>query len=266
MNRKPTAIKTIRTFCTPAALAVALAAAPRSAEAAGLCVCNICVGSGDTMTISGGLNADCVLVDTGGTIEIEASSTLTLTGPGPSSVDGDLVLRGSDSKLKFTGLDHTVTGSGKIKGRDDEAQIEIAPGVTFTGDVKIVGHLQITGAGSFVNDGCVTADAPAGALDLAVTGTIDDAAGACWQVVGQDATLRFLTKPARLDGDFTVGEGTLRAGRDAPVDDIDVVTTGDLTHTGGKIVAGVDDSFTFNGTCPAVPSPETTARAQDNSP
>ncbi len=224
------------------------------AEARGDCTCNICVGSGETFLISGGtVTADCIQVETGGTLEILASSTLILTGPDRSCVDGEVLLKGSGSILRFTTNHHTVSCSGKIKGESDTAEIVI-DNVTLTGDVKITGRLRITGAGDFTNEGSVTADRTNGTLDVQVTGTIADGSGASWEVAAAGAMLRFVEEPASLQGDFTVSDGTLRAGDDvAPGDDIDVVTTGNLTHTGGKIIAGVDDSFTFNGTRPYQP-------------
>lgn len=242
--------KTTAALCTLAALAVVLGPAPWSAEAAS-CVCSICVGDGDLVIVSGNITVNCVQIERGGQLWIEAGCTLTLTGPGPSTVDGDIVLLSNASVLKFAISDHTVTGSGKIKGQDNEAKIEIALGVTFTNDAKITGALQIAGAGNFVNDGHVTADRHSGTLDILVGGTIDDTGSASWEVENSTtATLRFTAEPACLDGAFTVTWGTLRAGMDSPFDDIDVITTGHLTQTSGKIVAGANDSFTFNGTCP----------------
>lgn len=234
-----------------AATAPAAVESPRAVAQGATCPCNIRVGEGQTMNINGSLTANCVSIETGGKLVLEGNAKLTLTGPESTTVDGTVILEGSASTLSFTSNDHKVTGSGKIKGKSDLAEIQIASGVTLTSDVKITGHLRIIGAGGFINDGCVTADAPNGTLDIRVTGTINDRFGACWRVTETNAMLRFLEEPACLKGDFTVSDGALRAGDDvAPGDDIDVTTEGGLTHTGGKIIAGVNDSFAFNATCP----------------
>ncbi len=228
---------------------------PQAVAQVATCPCHIHIEAGNCMTITCSVIADCIDVETGGDLIIEGSGKLTLIGPGPSTVDGNVLLVPDNFKmifpvLEFTGNDHTVTGSGKIKGFSNLAEIAI-DNVTFTSDVKITGHLQITGAGTFANEGSVTADNPNGILEIAMTGTIDDSVGASWAVEAVGAFLRFLEEPACLRGDFIVTTGTLRAGEDIGGDDIDVVTTGSLTHTGGKIIAGVDDSFTFNAkSCP----------------
>lgn len=113
--------------------------------------------------------------------------------------------------------------------------------------------MRITGPGDFLNDGAVIANI-AGTLDLVNTGSIDDMSGDTaadprWEVESNaSAILRFPVEPAALEGRFKVAIGTLRAGDDEdPGDAIDVVTAGALEHTSGKIIAGEDDSFVFNG-------------------
>ena len=74
-----------------------------------------------------------------------------------------------------------------------------------------------------------------------------------WRVESfSTAMLRFVVEPQPLAGKFNVSDGMLRAGLDPTPggDDIDVCTSGALTHSGGKIIAGADDSFCFNCTCP----------------
>ncbi len=252
MNTKPrttTSLRWSHTLAPLAAIALGVVAWRQPAEAR-VCSCDITVGSGSVDVISSNTSVDCIDVAGGGNLKINANVTLTLTGPGPSCVDGTVILIGSGSRLAFTTNDHTVTGSGKIKGLSNSAGIDIASGLTLTNDLKITGRMQITGAGDFTNEGSVTADAPNGTLDIQVTGTIGDEAASSWAVKASGAMLRFLEEPACLQGDFTVTAGTLRAGGDVGGDDVDVVTSGSLTHTGGKIIAGVNDSFTFNGTCP----------------
>ena len=254
MNTKPRATTSLRWSRAVAQLvvtALGIVAWTQPAEA-NHCSCDISVESGSTEVISSSRTVDCIDVPGGGTLKINGNVTLTLTGPGPSCVDGTVILKAGASVLAFTTNDHTVTGSGKIEGLSDNAGIDIVSGVTLTSDVKITGRMQITGAGNFTTEGRVTTGPGGGTLDIRVTGTIDDEVGASWVVEGVGAVLRFRTEPASLQGDFTVTDGELRAGIDPdPVgDDIDVCTTGNLTHTGGKIVALVNDSFKFGGTCP----------------
>lgn len=248
MNIKPistTSLRSRRAVTPLVAMALCVAWTQRS-EASDCCHCCDINLETDSETISSDRSVDCINVESGFTLTINAGVTLTITGPGPSCVDHEVILEGSGSTLAFTTNDHEVTGSGKIKGQND-AIIEIASGVTFTSDVKITGRLKIQGTGNFTNEGSVTADDGSGALDIMVTGTIDDSATANWKVKKSGASLIFREEPASLQGDFTVSDGTLQAGDDlAPGDDIDVVTTGHLTQTGGKIIAGVNDSFVFN--------------------
>lgn len=219
--------------------------------------CDTCVDSGDTCTITGPESANCMEVRAGGVLNIDpdaGNATLTLgTGAAAleSPVDGQVRLLADPTyraALRFTTVNHTVTGSGDIVGQDDDAEIVI-DAVALTSEVDIRGHMHIkdgTGPGSFVsfiNDGAVIADAVNGTLDL---GPSTICGCGQWQVTASGAMLRFLTEPCDLPGSFTVSDGTLRAGTDASADDIDVCTSGDLIHTGGKIVAGVDDSFVFN--------------------
>lgn len=196
--------------------------------------------------------------------ETEAESTLS-SGTKitlKDDTDGTYV-----AELTFATVDHRFRGLGSIVGEDELAQIDIPGSRTMTIDVdddesptgwvSIVGMLQIMGSGTFVNEGQVHANAN-GTLDMAVTGDINDTAEGAeqpdrWQVTTHsNAVLRFRTEPSGqtqldLSGSFTVSDGTLRPGCDCDGgDDIDVVTTGRLTQTGGTISAGVDDSFVFN--------------------
>lgn len=238
---------------------------PSASEDATICpdvvvtVCNA-LGVAKTVTLEGPSNP------TGSTrIDIDpeaADATLTLgSGESPltSTLNSNTKIRlrahaSNIATLRFVAANHTVArvnGSGDIVGYDDDARIVI-DGVALTSQVNIKGCLDImdgTSAGSFINQGSVIANA-SGTLDIAVT-TIDDTAGSGrWRVrIWSTAVLRFLEEPDCLDGDFVVSTGTLRAGGDGG-DDIDVVTTGDLTQTGGQIEAGVDDSFCFKCSCP----------------
>lgn len=257
MNGKSTRLTTRCALCVVAPLVVAFPAGAQSPEPAPgcqVCPCIICIAPRKVMTIDTSLTANCVHVETGGTLTIAGNGRLTLTGPEPSCLHGNLYLRPQGDAvspvLAFAITDHTITGSGKIKGESDLAGIEIASRVTLINQGRITGYLRITGPGRFLNEGSVTADGW-GTLDIDVSGGVDDNVRARWEVIAPDASLRFLEQPGCLEGNFTVTAGTLSAGSGVGDDDIDVVTTGRLTQTGGSVVAGVDDSFTFNAPrCP----------------
>lgn len=246
-------------FSAWALLAVMAVGAMRSSQAVAQCTtcpCNICIANEKEILITGSVTADCIQVETTGKLRIEGAGKLTLIGPGMSKVDGKVLMTSDPEhhpELAFAANDHEVTGNGKITGFDDSVQITIASGVKLTSGVKITGNLQISGAGDFTNEGCVTTGPDAGKIDILVTGTIDDEVGACWEVKWVDTVLRFREEPACLKGDFKITSGELRAGvdQDPLGDDIDVITTGNLQQTGGKIIAGVNDSFKFGAAiCP----------------
>ncbi len=214
-----------------------------------------------TERVSGTVTKDCVDVD--GCIIIEAGGTLILTGDpeSTSTVDGCIILEGAGSELRFTTNNHTVTGSGVIDGQDGSALISIASGITLTSSlntVGITGHLEIAGSGSFANQGKVYADCASGTLKISAAGVDDSDNGGTvsstnfrWGVNASGAKLLFGVEPDALKGDFYVHNGTLQAGEDPDGgDDIDVCTTGNILFDGGRIAAGVDDSFRFSGTCP----------------
>lgn len=240
-------------FCL--ATVPALAASAQSAQACDISPCEICVGEGSTVRLSGNCTFDCVDVRPGGKLIIEDTGRLTLASIAPitqSVVDGTVLLNGSGAILAFAGVGHTVSGGGMIVGAGDLAEIDIGPGATFTNGVIITGRVIIGGQGNFTNANTVTTSfGTNGTLTIEPRGTIDDTNGASWMAVATGATLLFAEAPECLEGDFTVANGTLRAGSDPPGgDDIAVRTSGNLTHTGGSIVAGQDDSFCFHCDCP----------------
>ncbi len=216
-----------------------------------------------TLEINGTVTTDYVDVDTNGCIIIKSTGTLILTGdPGSTStVNGCIILEGAGSTLSFTTNNHTVVGSGVIDGQDASAVISIAAGITVTSSlntVGITGHLEITGSGSFVNQGKVYADTASGTLTISVAGVDDTDNGGTvsstnfrWGVNASGAVLLFSVEPAAMEGDFYVHNGTLQVGVDPEGgDDIDVCTTGDTLFDGGSITALVDDSFKCSGSCP----------------
>jgi hypothetical protein len=114
-------------------------------------------------------------LDIDGTLVIEAGVVLTLDGEsgtcasGVHVIDGSVVLEGSGSTLRFIDTSQTVQGAGDIEGQNNAAKIEIESGISFTlmldtapnpdEPFDLEGTLQITGSGSFINDGKVHANA-----------------------------------------------------------------------------------------------------------
>ncbi len=224
--------------------------------------CDIHVGAGQTQSICSDQSADCIEVASGGTLEICCGTTLTLTGPGWSTVNGVVKLLGDGSELAFTTRSHTVYGSGSIDGFHDNAEISIAGGTTLTSAVAITGHLKIGGDGTFVNFAKVEADT-SGTLLIDV-GTLDDYPGADRWVVSTDAYARLRLNPTTqnyMAGEFWVVLGTIEidtplitTGKldiDSGVFQVDADTTmgnnnNHLEFSGGEIVVASGVTFTHN--------------------
>ncbi len=218
-----------------------------------------------TLRISGTVTTDCVDVDTNGTIIIEDTGTLILTGDpeSDSTLTGCIVLEEGGAVLRITTNSGTIGGSGAIDGYDGSAGIEIGDSVALTSSTTIRGHLEIRNvdaeSGSFVNQGRVYANSPSGNLAISVDSVTDSDNGGTvsstnfrWGVNASQAKLLFIENDATgLVGDFFVREGTLQVGEDPEGgDDIDVCSTGDILFDGGSIVTGDDDSFKCSGSCP----------------
>lgn len=172
-----------------------------------------CITVSGTLRISGTLTTNCVVVNTNGTIIIENGGTLVLTGTwGDVSTvnsDGSIVLAGATSQLRFTTNNHTVCGSGCIRGLHEEGGIYIPEGVTLTNTTTISGALRIHGPGNFVNQGIVDANSN-GVLRIAVTGTLDDTAGDRWMATAANSILSFesalgtISTDGKLSGNFII--------------------------------------------------------------
>ncbi len=217
--------------------------------------CGLQVGSGSLVTINQNATYNCM--DVAGTLRIAAGVTLTLDGDpcSTSTVDGAVILEGAGSQLAFIDNNHTVQGSGWIDGQHDAAKITIAGGETLTNQVTIRGNMTIEGDGNFTNQGKVLAN-NAGTLEIKVGGTIADSANTGsvsssnyrWAVDTSGAKLLFSESATGLLGHFYECAGTLEVNKASA--SIDACTTGDLLMTGGKIVAGINDSFSAGGSCP----------------
>lgn len=213
-------------FCLALVL-VGLCATPPSADACDLVVTGVYVVVEDE-------TYDCMYVS--GILIIDGA-TLTLTGSpfANSTVTGTVVLIDGESELSFTTNHHRVSGSGGvIAGADDDAEINVASGITLTSSVTISGHLKITGAGNFTNVGLVRADSANGILSIAISGTLEDWPDSHvtrWQVSVSGAVLHFdaaIGSATGLDGRFAVSAGTLEF--DEPV-----TSEGRLELSGGTV-------------------------------
>ncbi len=175
--------------------------------------CDIEVGAGSIVVLNIDATVDCIIVHAGGRLYL--GRTLTLTGPGPSTVDGLVGLYAPTSQLAFSTRDHAVEGSGSIAGYHEDAAISIADGITLTNAVTIRGVLQINGPGNFTNQGIVNANSN-GMLLVNVSGTLNDNSSAEWRASAANAILEFgdalddLDTALALDGDFYITSGEIQ--------------------------------------------------------
>lgn len=200
--------------------------------------CDIYIGSYSTVTICADISVNCITVDSGGTLQVCAGNTLTLTGHGDSTVNGVVNLLGDSAELAFTTWSHTVYGGGSIVGFHDNAEISIVSGKTLTNETNIVGQLKITGDGTFVN--CGTVEANSAGTILIDVGTLDDCAGTCrWVVSHVSAKLHFASTIGTLNamaGEFCLTAGTCEI-------DHALTTTGNLDIDGGTFQVDATSYF-----------------------
>jgi len=150
-------------------------------------------------------------------LDVSDAGTVTLSGGGTShTVDGTLDLDVASSTLSIT-ESATIDGSGEIRGQNNSAVISVASGKTLRlhSSTSIKGHLEISGSGNFTNEGTVEAngigsDGSPDILRIAVTGTLEDAAGDRWKasaaysVLSFDSALTTISTEGRLSGNFVI--------------------------------------------------------------
>lgn len=200
--------------------------------------------NGFTLTITGRtLTLDLAVThDIDGEIHLTSSaSVLKVTGAATLDITGKIVLEASNSVLD---LDADVTASGTggvIKGEHNDAQIQIADGVTFTNNVDIVGQMTIKESGTtgtFLNgsSGLVLANVD-GTLLFADELDIDDVSGALWHAkTDPGALLKFASDSPDfcIEGDFVIDNCAtieLAAG-------VVIKTEGGFTQTAGTLTYG----------------------------
>lgn len=187
--------------------------------------------TGQTLTVSGILNIDDATDGTrvGFLIVDGTNGKVTLTGNSVAhDIDGELWLSTNTSILEFT-ADVTVDGDGKIVGKHNSAQIEIA-NVTLINEMVIEGMMTIeesSGDATFVNGATGTVRANAdGILSFASNLTLDDdASTSLMEAKGNSsAILKFNADATGLLGKFVLCKDT----KFQFADGVDISTTGCL--------------------------------------
>lgn len=205
--------------------------------------------------------AEAFLVNSGARIDIEpsAGSAATLTvGDGSAARTSELLqsaelrllptVSGNVATLTFhTSQDHTIQGAGTLDGRDDLAVISIPSNRKLTNSlstVGITGNLEISGAGSFTNQGFVEAN-NSGTLELAMTGTLEDATGDHWKATAANAILKFdsalvtISTDGKLAGNFVISGASTA---EIEINEPNFVTEGWLQMYNGLL--DVNENFT----------------------
>lgn len=227
-------------------------------------------GANDVATIEAGndvfLDDDAfignVVLEPGATLTIPASTLLTVDGgssvSGINTVDGNIILSGDGSMLKFVDNDQWLEGAGKVIGQHQNARIQIEDTLTVTNVMTIEGMLQLEaemgGTATLVNE---QQTASIGAIiDANANGPLQFAANLAVQDVtvfvppltrrpqykasASGSTLQFLA-PYTLSGNFTVSNAS------AQVKCFDSVSTsGSLTQTAGSVCVFYLESFAWN--------------------
>ncbi len=192
-----------------------------------------------------------------GAVVIQAGAKLTLDGDGTArtssiAASARIYLEGSGAELAVIDDDHTLLGYGKVVGQHDDARITVTAGETLTNYLAavdpstagITGHLEMSGAGSFTNQGIVNADT-SGTLLVNVSGTLDDSSSGQWRASAASSLLEFgnaLDDPnaaLALVGDFFI----THASAEIQIDEMTgytgaapfFLTTGHLEMSGGTL-------------------------------
>jgi hypothetical protein len=224
---------------------------------------SITVLPGVTFTIAGESG---LTIATGTFLDLSASARLQITGGGDHQVDGDVNLIGDYSTIEILDCDAGLYGVGRILSEIyEEAAINIEAGVTFTlildttpspdEPFDVEGALEITGSGSFVNNGKVWANAT-GVLLIGETLASISGLGT-WEASGDtDAILRFggVDTGCGLTGRFVLkGGATFQFLGDADIQTTNSINTSNWCGTvdvaeGGSLTLDCDGSPTVIST------------------
>lgn len=186
---------------------------------------------------------------TGGIVEIAAGKKLTLDGDDTArtstiAAGAFLYLRGNDSFLEIKDDNHTFSGSGRIVGQHNNAEVNRASTETLTVDTNMTMSGAMQMKLSVVNNGKIIADDSRTSQDTLelFSGTFTGSGEyrAVQSFGTSDATMKFASgiTATGLTGDFTLSVNSVM-----DVDE-DVCTTGDLTFDGGKIEVAPTKTFT----------------------
>jgi len=190
--------------------------------------------------------ADYLEVQSTATLTIQAGSAgnirkLTLDGEdqgATSTIAGTLNLDGQYSQFIFTTTSPTLSGSGKIVGKHNNATLDFA-GLDLISNITVEGNLTIQATDDddvFKNQGTVNANR--NGRILFQNCAIDDVAAALWKV-SADTTAQGTAKlqfnhqypsnqaGALLDGEFSITSGILRVNAN-------IISSGKLYHYSGN--------------------------------
>jgi hypothetical protein len=236
--------------------------------------CDVEVGPGATLKLSGDFIFDCVIVHAGGQLNLKQGS-ITITDPGGLTCDGtinigtggagELILAGSSPLAPPSSVNGTlkILPNGTLRLEGD--QLSVPGTLTVNGDAAIGGGLTITGTTSSVNgtmtialngglivkDGATLPVSGALAVDTALTITGDGSTliltnGGMLSLEGQATVAGGLNQsaPARLvlaNGGSTLLNGTIRlANCTAAIE----IAGGDHSLTGAGTILGECNSVT----------------------
>ena len=213
---------------------------------------NLCVPNNCTYTISGSESYDTVTVKAGGTLllvggaELEIGTALTINGSGlfqfNDQTEGTIPILRAASNLVISGDIVTVSGAnegGKIE-MDASQSVRLSSGTISSQ----YGPIVVTA--DFENDGTMTANGGAAGYDITFTGAIASGSTGLFQVTATNSDMIFNHSSAVCldDGgspaagaDFVVSAGIMQFKQD-------LSTIGDLTFTGGKIIADASMTYT----------------------
>lgn len=170
---------------------------------------------------------------------VEGPGAVVLSAGGWTFLYGQIDLAVSKATLRVAGGRHAFFGKGKIVGNHDRARIEIRGGITFTSLVQIEGALELrAGDGTFVNNGRVEANR-ASRDDNRLTLYSGTFTGhGVYSVTTAGATLQCEPYIAadQLATDFVIDAGAFNVNEN-------VITTGDLTFTGGTLSVAPGKTF-----------------------
>lgn len=172
-----------------------------------------------------------------------SSGTVNPLGGGTHTIQGEIALASADSVLHIT-AHTTLTGSGEVRGYDEDAEIRIRLNNVLTNEISITGALTVSdtdGGGGLINDGVICADRACDKLTLANGVEVWDSG----PLVGSefsatDGGILCFQDHAALWSDFTLDGGTLLVDGNYKL-----YTCGELTFNSGSTIEPGDYGFGY---------------------